>query len=83
VQGNYQALGLLRDICLVPATYIVYALVKQGITYIKFRYCFKLRNYNKNECFLELCASIIDDIEKDNVSFLFRFLCHLLILVSW
>ena len=30
VDGNYQALGLLRDICLVPSTYIVYALVKQG-----------------------------------------------------
>jgi hypothetical protein len=30
VQGNYHALGLLRDICLVPATDIVYALVKQG-----------------------------------------------------
>jgi hypothetical protein len=28
VQGNYHALGLLRDICLVPTTYIVYALVK-------------------------------------------------------
>jgi hypothetical protein len=83
VQGNYQALDLLRDICLVPATYIVYALVKQGITYIKFRYCFKLRNYNKNECFLELCASIVDDIEKHNVSFLFLFLFCLLFLVSW
>ena len=83
VQGNYQALGLLRDICLVSATDIVYALVKQGITYIKFRYCFKLSNYNKNECFLELCASIVDDIEKGNVSFLFLFLCRLLFLVSW
>jgi hypothetical protein len=30
MQGNYRALGLLRDICLVPATYIVYALAKQG-----------------------------------------------------
>jgi hypothetical protein len=28
VQGNYQTLGLLRDICLVPTTDIVYALVK-------------------------------------------------------
>jgi hypothetical protein len=83
VQGNYQALGLLRDICLVPATDIVYALVKQGRTYIKFRYCFKLSNYNKNECFSELCASIVDDIEKGNVSFLFLFLCRLLFLVSW
>jgi hypothetical protein len=73
VQGNYQALGLLRDICLVPTTNIVYALLKQGKTYIKFRYCFKLSNYNKNECFSELCASIIDDIEEDNVSFLFLF----------
>ena len=51
VQGNYQALDLLRDICLVATTYIVYALVKQGRTYIKFRYCFKLRNYNKNDFF--------------------------------
>jgi hypothetical protein len=83
VQGNYQALGLLQDICLVPATDIVYALVKQGRTYIKFRYCFKLSNYNKNECFSKLCASIVDDIEKGNVSFLFLFLCHLLFLVSW
>ena len=82
VQGNYQALGLLRDICLVPTTNIVYALVKQGRTYIKFRYCFKLSNYNKNECFSELCASIVDDIEKGNVSFLFLFLCRLLFLVS-
>jgi hypothetical protein len=48
VQGNYQELGLLRDICLVPATDIFYALVKQRRTYIKFRYCFKLRNCNKN-----------------------------------
>jgi hypothetical protein len=69
VQGNYQALGLLRDICLVPDTDIVYALVKQGRTYIKIRYCLKLSNYNKDECFTELCASIIDDIEKGNVSF--------------
>jgi hypothetical protein len=46
VQGNYQALGLLRDICLVPATDIVYALVKQGRTYIKIRYCFKLSIQN-------------------------------------
>jgi hypothetical protein len=53
VQGNYQALGLLQDICLVPATYIVYALVKQGRTYIKFKYCFKLSNYNKNEYFFQ------------------------------
>jgi hypothetical protein len=82
VHGNYQALGLLRDICLVPATDIIYALVKQGRTYIKFRYCFKLSNYNKNECFSELCASIVDDIEKGNVSFLFLFLCRLLFLVS-
>jgi hypothetical protein len=81
VQGNYQAFGLLRDICLVPAIDIVYALVKQGRNYIKFRYCLKLSNYNKNECFLELCASIADDIEKGNVSFLFLFLCHLLFLV--
>jgi hypothetical protein len=51
VQGNYQALGLLRDICLVPATNIVYALVKQGKTYINIRYCFKLSNYNKNDFF--------------------------------
>jgi hypothetical protein len=71
VKGKYHAVGLLRDICLVPATYIVYALVKQGKTYIKFRYCFKLRNYDKNACFSELCASIIDDIEKGNVSFYF------------
>ena len=28
VQGNYQALGLLRDICLVPDTDIIYALIK-------------------------------------------------------
>ena len=83
MQENYQALGLLRDICLVLATYIVYALVKQGRTYIKFIYCFKLSNYNKNECFSELCASIVDDIEKNNVSFLFLFLCRLLFLVSW
>ena len=54
VQGKYHALGLLRDICLVQARYIVYALVKQGIPYIKFRYCFKLSNYNKNECFFRI-----------------------------
>jgi hypothetical protein len=54
VQGNYQALGLLRDICLVPATDIFYALFKQGRTYIKFRYCFKLSNYNKNEFFFRI-----------------------------
>jgi hypothetical protein len=83
VEANYQALSLLRDICLVPTTYIVYALVKQGRTYIKFRYCFKLSNYNKNVCFSELRASIVDDIEKGNVSFLFLFLCCLLFLVSW
>ena len=83
VQENYQGLGLLRDIRLVLATYIVYAPIKQGKTYIKIRYCFKLRNYNKNECFSELCASIVDDIEKGNVSFLFLFLCRLLFLVSW
>jgi hypothetical protein len=83
VQGNYQTLGLFGDICLVSAIYIVYALDKQGRTYIKIRYCFKLSNYNKNECFPELCASIVDDIEKDNVSFLFLFLCCLLFLVSW
>jgi hypothetical protein len=71
VEGNYQALGLLRYICLVPATDIVYALVKQGMTYMKIRYCFKLRNYNKGECFTKLCASIVDDIEKDNVSFFY------------
>jgi hypothetical protein len=51
VQGNYQPLGLLRDICLVPDTNIVYALVKQAKTYIKIRYCFKLNNYNMDECF--------------------------------
>ena len=51
VQGNYQTLGLLRDICLMSTTDIVYALVKQGRTYIKFIYCFKMINYNKNECF--------------------------------
>ena len=84
VEASYQSLGMLRDICLVPATHIVYALVKQGKTYIKFRYCFKLSNYNKNVFFFsELCASIVDDIEKDNVSFLFLFLCRLLFLVSW
>jgi hypothetical protein len=33
VQGNYYALGLLRDTCFVPTTNIVYALVKQGKTY--------------------------------------------------
>ena len=80
VQGNYQALRLLRDICLVPITYIVYELVKQGRTYIKFRYCFKLIDYNKNDCFSELCASIVDDIEKDNVSFLFLFFVSFIIL---
>jgi hypothetical protein len=47
VQGNYQPLGLLRDICLVPDTNIVYALVKQAKTYIKIRYCLKLSNYNR------------------------------------
>jgi hypothetical protein len=46
VHGNYQTLGLLRDVCLVPTTDIIYALFKQGRTYIKFRYCFKLSNYN-------------------------------------
>jgi hypothetical protein len=83
VQGNYQAFSLLRDICLVSATYIVYALVKQGRTYMKFIYCFKLNNYNKNKCFSELCASSVDNIEKGNVIFLFLFLCRLLFLVSW
>jgi hypothetical protein len=67
---------------MVPTTNIVYALVKQGRTYIKFRYCFKLSNCKKNKCYLDLCASIVDDIEKGNVSFLFLFLCHLLFLVS-
>jgi hypothetical protein len=82
VQGNYQALGLLQDICLMTTTYIVYALVKQGRTYIKIRYCFKLRNYNKGEFFRELCATIIYDIEKGNVSFLFLYLYPSLFLVS-
>jgi hypothetical protein len=59
VQGNYQALGLLRDICLVPDTYIVYALVKQARTYIKIRYCFKLSNYNRDECFTIIIKNCI------------------------
>jgi hypothetical protein len=49
-------------------TNIVYSLAKQAWTYIKIIYCLKLRNYNNDECFIELCASIIDDIEKDNVN---------------
>jgi hypothetical protein len=51
VQGNYQPLVLLRDICLVSAIDIVYALVKQARTYIKIRYYFKLRNYKRDEYF--------------------------------
>jgi hypothetical protein len=51
VLGNDQTFGLLRDICLVPTTYIVYALVKQGRTYIKFRYCFKLSNITRINVF--------------------------------
>jgi hypothetical protein len=81
VQGNYQALILLRDRCLVPDTDIIYALVKQARTYIKIRYCLKLSNYNKYECFTELFASIIDDIEKDNVS-LFYFISVSFIIFS-
>jgi hypothetical protein len=77
VQGNYQALGLLRDICLVLDTYIVYAHVKQVKTYIKIRYRWKLRNYSKYECFTKSCASMIDDIEKHNVSFFYFYFCIL------
>jgi hypothetical protein len=63
----------------VPDIDIVYAPVKQAKTYIKIRYCLKLRNYNKDECFTELCASIIDDIEKGNASFfIFIFLSFII-----
>jgi hypothetical protein len=44
VKGNYQALGLLRDIILMPDPYIVYGLVNQSMNYMKIRYCFKLSN---------------------------------------
>ena len=47
VQANYQSLGMLRDICLVPETYIVYALVKQSKTYLKIKYCLNMNNYKK------------------------------------
>jgi hypothetical protein len=49
-------------------THIVYALVKQAKNYIKIRYCFKLNNYNMDKCFTKLCAFIVDDVERDNVS---------------
>jgi hypothetical protein len=62
VQEIYQSLGMLRDICLVPETYIVYALVKQSKTCLKIRYCLKMRNYKRKENFIELCAMIIIDI---------------------
>jgi hypothetical protein len=51
VQGNYQPLGLLLDICLVPNTDIVYALMKQARNYINIINCLKLSNYNRDECF--------------------------------
>jgi hypothetical protein len=70
VQGSYQSLGMLQDICLVPGTYIVYALVKQSKTYLKIRYCLKMNNYKREENFTELCAMIVTYIEMGNVSFL-------------
>jgi hypothetical protein len=70
VQASYQSLGMLRDICLVPGTYIVYALVKQSKTYLKIRYCLNMSNYKKEENFTELCAMIVTDIEMGNVSLL-------------
>jgi hypothetical protein len=82
VQVNYQPLSLLRDICLVPDTDIVYALVKQDKNYIKIRYCLKLSNNNRVEFFTELCASIVEDIEKGNVSlFIFIFVSCIIYII--
>ena len=49
VQASYQSLGMLWDICLVPGTNIVYALVKQSKTYLKIRYFLKMSNYKRQE----------------------------------
>ena len=68
VQESYPSLGMLQDICLVPGTYIFYALMKQLKTYLKTRYCLNMNNYKKEENFIELCAMIVTNIEMSNVS---------------
>ena len=51
LQSVYQSLGLLRDICVVLSTEIVYAQVKQAKTIAKIRYCLKVSKYNVQETF--------------------------------
>ena len=81
VQASYQSLGMLHDICLVPGTDIVYALVKQSKTYLKIRYCLNMSNYKKEENFTELCAMIVTDIEMGNVSLLILIFVAFIIII--
>ena len=68
LQSDYQILGLLRDICVMPGTEIVYAIVKQPRTYKKIRYCLKVSNYFVEEIFSEFCEGIVNDIQSQRVS---------------
>ena len=69
LQSDYQSLGLLRDICVMPGTEIVYAQVKQAKTFAKIRYCLKVSKYNVQETFTPFCEGVVHDIESGRVSF--------------
>ena len=69
IQLDYQSLGLLRDICVMPGIEIVYAQVKQAKTFAKIRYCLKVSKYNVQETFTPFCEGVVHDIESRRVSF--------------
>ena len=68
IQADYNLLGLLRDICVVPGTDIVYAQVKQAKTFAKIRYALKIAKYNVQENFTDFCQGVVDEIESRRVS---------------
>jgi len=68
LKSEYQILGLLRDICVMPDNEMVYAMVKQAKTYKKIRYCLKVSNYFVQETFSEFCEGVVKDIENERVS---------------
>ena len=74
LKNDSHSLGLLWDICLVPGKDFVYALVKQGNTYVKLWYCLKVSNYKIDEILIEFCVGVVHDIERKSVIF-YIFVC--------